>query len=118
MPTKKISQGELDASQILQLNLKTEPFNVMVTGENTVEYREIKPWMKSRLFDKDGISRDYDFVEFTLGYGNPKPFFVCKFEGFKEVKKMRTKYSNGLEVNFDDERWVIRLGEIVNFGNL
>jgi hypothetical protein len=90
----------------------------MVTGEKKVEYRDIKPWMNSRLFDKDGNPRAYDFVKFTLAYGSDKPFFVCRFKGIKKVTKVRIKYSTGFEVKFDNERWGILLGEIVKTGNL
>jgi hypothetical protein len=118
MHKDKISKKELDEAKILKFNLKTEPFMVMVTGEKTVEYRDIKPWMNSRLFDKEGNPRTYDFVKFTLAFGNNKPYFICRFNGFEKVKKVRMKYSNGFEVKFDDERWGIRLGEIVMNGNL
>src|SRR5579863_1810950 len=114
---KKISKKELDEAKILKFNLKTEPFMVMVTGEKKVEYRDIKPWMNSRLFDKDGNPRIYDFVKFTLAFGNDKPYFICRFNGFEKVKKVRIIYSNGLKVQFDDERWAIQLGKVVKTGN-
>lgn len=102
--------------RILKLTLKKEWFNMILSGEKTEEYREIKDFFLFRLtnigygwlptirvdveeflkrgnettlykpptieqINKAGIEfRDYDFVEFTNGYGNDKPraTFECK----------------------------------------
>ena len=90
----------------------------MVTGEKNEEYRDIGEWMNSRVFNKDGSFREYDFVKFVLGMGADKPVFICKFKGIKKVKNIHKKYSNGFEVNFDNERYAVLLGDIVSSDNL
>lgn len=105
-------------SKVLLLNLKREPFEVMVTGEKKVEYREIKEWMRSRLFDKNGNPKQYDYVKFILGYSNDNPFFYAPFLGFEELKEVDETYSNGLHVKFNDEKYGIKLGEPIKIGNM
>ena len=112
------SEKQLKGFKVLLLNLNSEPFEVMVTGEKNEEYRDIKKWTNSRILNKDGGFRAYDYVKFVEGYGGAKPFFYCKFKGTKRVSKVHKKYSNGLEVNFDDERYAIMLGDIVLTRNL
>lgn len=102
----------------LQLNLKTETFNVMVTGEKNVEYRDIKPWSNSRPLNKDGSTRHYDLVRFTLGYGATKLYFICKYKGLSKASNVSKVYSNGFKINFEDERWCLMLGEIIEDGNM
>lgn len=118
MSTKFNTESELSSYKILKLNLKAEPFWVMLTGEKNFEYRDIKKWTNSRLFNKDETEKQYDFVKFTLSYGSDKPFFICEYKGFSKIKNVHVKYSTGFEVNFEDERWAIKLGEIVLAGNI
>jgi hypothetical protein len=108
----------LKSSKVLFLNLKEEPFEVMVTGEKDEEYRDIKPWSDQRLLNKDRSFRQYDYVKFVQAYKADNPFFYCKFKGTKIVSNVHKKYSNGFEVHFDDERYAIMLGEIILTGNL
>ncbi len=118
MNKKFTSQSDFSEYQVLKLNLKTEPFKVMVTGEKNEEYRDIGDWMNSRVFNRDGIKRDYDYVKFVLGMGNDKPVFICRFKGVQKVKNIHKKYSTGHEVNFDNERYAVLLGEVVFTDNL
>lgn len=118
MTNKINSEAQLKNSKILFLNLKTEPFKVMITGEKNEEYRDIGDWMNSRVFNKDGSKRDYDYVKFVLGMGADKPVFICRFKGIKKVKNIHKKYSTGHEVNFDNERYAVLLGEVVFTDNL
>jgi hypothetical protein len=110
--------ANLNKQKTLFFNLKTEPFKAMVTGEKDEEYRDISDWMNSRLFNKDGTKREYDFVKFVLGMGDDKPFFICRYKGFKRVKNICKKYNTGFEVKFDDEKYAVMLGEIVFKANL
>jgi hypothetical protein len=114
----KANNESFKDSKILFFNLKTEPFKVMVTGEKNEEYRNIGDWMDKRLLNKDGTKREYEYVKFVLGMGADKPVFICRFKGFRKVKNIHKKYSTGLEVNFDDERYAVMLGEIVFTDNL
>ena len=67
------SQSDFSNFKILSLNLKTEPFNVMVTGEKIFEYRDIKQWSTSRLLNKDGSPKHYDYVRFQIAYNRTYP---------------------------------------------
>lgn len=54
----------------------------MYTGEKTVEVREDGDWIRSRLFDKKGNAREYDYFLGINGYGQHRPMFVTPYEGF------------------------------------
>ncbi|WP_133242650.1 hypothetical protein [Flavobacterium psychrotolerans] len=118
MAVKFNSESELKQYKILNFNLKLEPFNVMVTGEKKFEYRDISDHWRSRFYNKDGSLKHFDYVKFTHAYSSKNPFFICEFKGLDVVKNVHIKYSTGFEVNFDDERWAVKLGEIVLKGNL
>lgn len=101
--------------KILHLVLKREPFEVMVTGEKKNEYREPSDWIKSRLFDKEGNRRAYDFVCFRLGYRKFSPFFYVEYLGFTIANKTEyLKFTNKLHVKVNPGDYIIRLGEIKN----
>jgi len=102
--------------KVLFLTLKKEAFDVMVTGEKTIEFRKPSKWIKSRLF-----SKEYDIILFRNGYGNDKPFFTCKYYGYESVKDTEVRkahYSNGLVVNVKEGDIQIKLGPIIEKGNL
>ena len=64
----------------------------MVAGEKTFEYREIKHWMDSRLFNKDGTAKIIDLVMFRLGYVSTLPYFICKFLGVTKISQVHEVY--------------------------
>lgn len=74
--------------------LHKEWFNKIASGEKKEEYRENKPYWKSRLSE-----RDYDEVHFRNGYNPDSPF-------------MRVKWL-GTYFDKSNNRFVIRLGEIL-----
>lgn len=102
----------------LRLTLKKQPFDVMVTGEKTTEYRAESDWIKSRLYEKDGSHRRYDIVEFVNGYGSHRPRFTAKFDGFLRINGVNASYSNGLEVKESGPMFAICLGEVTETYNL
>lgn len=111
----------LKGKKVLHLSLYKEAFEVMVTGEKTEEYREPSKWIKSRLLNKDGSFRDYDYVKFVNGYGKNKPYFITKFLGCSQFEPKVGEfknYSNGLEVSVLNKDYIIYLGEIYEKGNL
>lgn len=89
----------------LKLSINKKAFDVMVTGEKTEEFRDESKWIMSRL------KKDYDFVQFTNGYGKERPVFIAKYLGysFGDVDKV---YSNGLSVK--GIKIIIKVGEIVD----
>jgi len=109
----------------LLLTLQSKPFQVMLSGEKTVEFRKPSDWIKSRLFNKDGSRKEYDVIKFVNGYGEDKPFFVAIFDGFDNFTRGKYNecanqliYSNGLEVILEEGDFQIYLGNILKKGNL
>ena len=79
----------------------------MVTGEKTTEYREMSSHWNRRLLNKDGSFKHFDLVKFQHAY-----------KGIEILKNVNVKYSNGFEVHFQDEKWGIKLGKIIEIGNM
>jgi len=105
----------------LHLSLKKLPFDVMVTGEKTEEFRIDSAWIISRMFNKDGTPKNYDVIKFTNGYGSDKPYFICNYEGFRQNVACvpAHTYSNGFEFEgMADNNFIIYLGLIIETGNL
>ena len=96
----------------LKLTLSKKPFEVMITGEKKVEYRNQSQWMKSRLFDKHGNPRKYSYVEFVNGYGKDRPRFTLEFKGVAVVERVYQTFSNGLTVDIKEPVYMIRLGDL------
>lgn len=111
-PFKEIN-GDLDSKQTLKLTLSKKPFEVMITGEKTEEFREVKKWTTSRLYNKDGSKKEYKYVKFTNGYGKDRPYFICIFNGTYIGNHINRTYSNNLNLSFENEIYVIELGEII-----
>ena len=98
----------------LYLTLSKMPFDVMVTGEKTTEYRNPSKWILSRLQGKD-----YDLIKFVNGYGSEKPYFISKFRGWEiETDPYSVVFSNGLKVDSKKGTVKIYAGDIVERGNL
>lgn len=110
--------------KILHLSLRKEPFDVMISGEKTIEFRHPSEWLKSRL------KQEYTHVQFTNGYGKDRPYFICELKEVKNVNHTHSetisepwpltfvKYSNGLKVNISGELIWLYLGKIIKGGNL
>ena len=97
----------------LKLTLSKEPFDVMKTGEKQIEYRRKSRWIESRLYNKNGTLREYDYVEFVNGYGKDKPRFTAEFKGFVVENYINATYSNGLHVCIYEPTYCIQLGNVV-----
>lgn len=96
----------------LKLTLSKKPFDVMITGEKTVEYRRQSQWMKSRLFDKHENPREYSYIEFVNGYGNDRPRFTVEFKGVSVIERAYQIFSNGLTIDIKEPVYMIRLGAL------
>ena len=99
--------------KLLFLVLKELPFGATLSGEKRIEYRRQSEWIKSRLVDKS-----YDYVKFTHGYGNDKPYLILEYEGWALAKKKQVQFSNGLVVNVENNDYEIYLGKIIERGNI
>ena len=107
LPTAVPLDGRIDAApskkrryDVLQLNLKKAPFDVMITGEKTIEYREKgrpSQWMERRLFNADGSFRTYQAVHFRNGFQKEARSFTAAFLGVT-VGPVDVTFSNGLRV--------------------
>jgi hypothetical protein len=83
-------------TDILQLNLKREFFDCIVRGKKKFEYREYKPYWKSRL-----EGRDYRFINFRNGYSPHAPEMLVEFLGL------------GRDGNSRNAAYKIKLGRIL-----
>ncbi len=99
----------------LKLTLSKDPFDVMKTGEKQIEYRRKSKWIESRLYNKNGTPREYDYIEFVNGYGKDKPRFKAEFKGFIVKNYINETYSNGLQVCLYEPTYCIHLGKICHF---
>ena len=103
--------------QTLKLNLKPDPYDVMVTGEKKEEFRVDetgKKWIESRLIDSaTGKDKTYERVKFDNGYGPHRPSFTVSFKGYKiEENGVHKEYSNGMVVDTRGKRtFTILLGD-------
>ena len=73
--------------KILHLNLKKKWFDQILAGTKKIEYREIKPYWTTRLFDSDGKPKKFDIIEFRNGYSKEARVVRVEFEGIRTGKK-------------------------------
>ena len=100
-------------SETLQLTLKRHWFLLMLSGKKKIEIRKPSEWIKSRL-----ENRDYRSIRFINGYGNDKPYFVCKYKSYKIATKRQLLTFDDKEVKIEVGDYLIYLGEIADKGNL
>lgn len=106
--------------KVLHLTLTAWPFETMQLGYKDREYRKPIKWIRSRLIDsKTGKDKPYDVVLFRNGYEKTKPYFVAKFLGYEIAQRNYTvEYRNGFKVHVRKGDYRIKLGAIVNRGNI
>jgi hypothetical protein len=68
--------------ETLKIVIKKEWFDEIVSGKKKIEYREVKPFWQSRLYDAAGKKRKYEKIEFINGYNADAKRMVTKYEGF------------------------------------
>ena len=103
----------------LKLTLKKIPFDVMVEGRKKLEFRKPSKWIESRLYDKKGNPRHYDFVEFRNGYGADRPYFIAEYNGFDTaLGEVIMVYPPDLRVKVEQGDYTIKIGDILEKGNL
>lgn len=69
--------------KILHLTLKKQWFDMIASGEKPEEYREIKDYWYTRLFDVTGKPIRYDIVRFRNGYSSSAPTMDVEYKGVK-----------------------------------
>lgn len=65
-------------TRILHLTLTKHWFDLIKTGIKREEYREIKKYWHTRLFNIDSSPKIFDFIKFTNGYAKNSPFIYAK----------------------------------------
>jgi hypothetical protein len=88
--------------KVLHLTLFKRWFDEILSGTKKIEYREVKPFWKKRLFNPDGSVKSYDEIIFSNGYGANCP-------------KMRVEF---LGVNESNGKYEIILGKILESINI
>ena len=71
----------------LFLTLHKKWFDLIASGEKTNEYREMKPYWKTRLENKR-----YDDIYFRNGYQRDAPFMRVEFKGLR-CEKSKNRYN-------------------------
>jgi len=113
--------------RVLHLTLKKKWFDMILSGEKTEEYREIKPYWVTRLCDRHTGAmggdmmdshkvvaytfKEYDIVRFTNGYGDA-PYF--------EIECLSISTGMGFihwGAELDKECIVISLGKVLSTSN-
>lgn len=92
--------------KILYLTLKKKWFDLILSGEKTEEYIEIKPYWQKRL-----TSKSYDIVVFRNGYAADAPQFSIEL---KSITQGVGKIEWGAEK--DKMCFILKLGAIINKG--
>jgi hypothetical protein len=82
---------------ILHLTLHRRWFADIASGEKKIEYRERKPYWKTRL-----QGRRYDIIKFRNGYSKNAPEIMVEFRG---VRKAPKKYEILLGRILSLKRW-------------
>ena len=78
--------------ETLKIVIKKEWFDKIASGKKKIEYRDVKPFWQSRLYDANGKKRNYDNIEFINGYNVDAKRMVTKYEGFdKKGRKFNIK---------------------------
>lgn len=68
-------------NKFLHLTLKKKWFDLIKSGEKKFEYRDVKPHWISRLKNKDGSYKDFDYILFRNGYSRNSPKMWVEFKG-------------------------------------
>ncbi len=66
--------------RILHLTVKKKWFDLIASGEKTIEYRQGKAYWEKRLLDENGNSIEFAEVHFRNGYSRNAPFMRVEFK--------------------------------------
>lgn len=114
MPKSLVASVSDSSNRVLKLTLKKQWFDMILSGEKTEEYREIKRHWIQRLCNEleyennsswDAVFKKYDWVEFTNGYNKNSPRVTLECKGI-EIGMGFTDW--GAIVN--EEYFVIKIG--------
>lgn len=77
----------MSSKKILHLTLKKKYFDAIALGKKQLEFREIKTYWTTRLFDKQGKAIKFDEIHFRNGYRKTSPFMRVKWNGWNIHEK-------------------------------
>lgn len=101
--------------KILHLTLKKKWFDMHLSGEKNIDYRDIKPYWTKRLFNKDGSPKDYDVIVMKNGYSKNAPeltaVFLGVYEGVCNIEIAPKEWEN-------KKMYCIRKGYIISTKNI
>jgi hypothetical protein len=72
---------------ILKIVIKSEPFENIASGIKKIEYREVKPFWESRLYEANKSKKEYKYIEFINGYNPDARRMLVVYEGFQKKGK-------------------------------
>ncbi len=81
--------------KILHLTLKRKWFDLIASGQKTIEYRVWKSYWQSRFLKRaPGCMKwvKFEEVHFRNGYAKDSPFMRVKCNGIIGINPLRTKY--------------------------
>ena len=96
--------------KILHLTLKKKWFDLIASGEKKHEYREDKPYWKTRL-----VGKEFDIIRFRNGYSKDSPVMDVEFRGicFTPAESFAPEHGEKLEGDII----VISLGKVLRLSN-
>lgn len=111
------NQTHMTTRKSLNLTLKKKWFDMILSGEKSEEYREIKDYWKTRLTNqKKGWARpesqwtfnEFDSIIFKNGYAKDAPTFEIECLGIK-IGDAVPEWSD----NWQGKVFIIKLGKII-----
>jgi ASC-1-like (ASCH) protein len=85
-------------TQTLHMTLQKQWFDQIAAGTKKTEYREVKSYWTTRLFDAAGRPKPFDTIIFRNGYAPTSPRMRVEFKGLTVV----------------DGLYAIRLGRVLD----
>jgi len=107
----------------LNLTLKKQWFEMIVSGEKKEEYREVKDYWMKRLAGLNGCGTSYNFTVLCNNNNKCKDFDVVVFKnGYSKNAPTVKIECKGIEIEQGEKKWgapnhkvfVIKLGKIIN----
>jgi hypothetical protein len=105
-----IKTGEIKV-KILHLTLKKQWFDMILNGQKKEEYREIKPYWRSRL-GIGYLNPIHTHIKFRNGYRKNAPELLIELKG---IKKGLGKSQLGAP---KERVYILELGEIISTKNI
>ncbi|CAD7968884.1 unnamed protein product [Amoebophrya sp. A120] len=125
--SRRSKKSDDKVDEVLHMTLEVGPFEVMVTGEKKIEYREYKDRMHSLFVSKENRAagdfntfRKYKVVRFKNGYQSNAAVMEVEFKGIRKSKEaVDQQFSNGLHVKLKKgvTHYEIDLGKVLKVEN-